>query len=155
MVDGVYLADGAKVVGDVVLEEGANIWYNAVIRADHGKVHIGKGTNIQDNCVIHTKTGRNLEIGSNVTVGHGAILHGEYIGDNTLIGMGSILLNGTKVGKSCIIGAGSLLTQDTEIPDFSLAFGSPARVIRSLTKEEKAANTLSAEEYVRLAKEEL
>ena len=149
----VYIADVAKVVGDVKLGNEVGIWYNAVVRGDHGKVIIGDKSNIQDNCTIHTQIGHDMEIGEGVSIGHGAICHGEYIGDNTLIGMGAILLNGSRIGANCIIGAGALVKQNADIPDGSLAFGSPARVVRKLTDEEIEKNRENADEYIKLMKE--
>lgn len=153
MRENVFVAEGARVVGDVELGENVNIWYNAVIRGDLGKITIGKRTNIQDNCTLHVDAGCPMTIGEGVTVGHGAILHGSEIGDNTLIGMGAILLTGSKVGKNCLIGAGALVTQNTEIPDGMMAFGSPAKVIRPLTVEEIEDNQKSCAEYLSLMEE--
>ena len=150
-----YLAEGAVVKGDVTLGDDASVWYNATIRGDSNPVVIGERTNVQDNAVIHVELTHPVNIGKNVTIGHGAIVHGCEIGDNTLIGMGAIILNGAKIGKNCIIGAGALVTQNTNIPDGSLAFGNPAKVIRQVTEEEKAANRTNALKYVREAKEQL
>ncbi len=151
--EGVYIAEGVRLVGDVALEEGVGVWYNTVIRADHGRVTIKKNTNIQDNCTIHTQKGHDMTIEEGVTVGHGAILHGEYIGENSLIGMGAILLNGTKIGKDCIVGAGALVTGGTIVPDGSMVFGSPAKVVRPLREEEIDHNRENARIYVKLAED--
>ena len=148
-----YIAKGAQIVGDVTMEDGVNIWYNAVVRGDHGAIRIGAKTNIQDNCTVHTQIGHSLTIGRGVTIGHGAIIHGIEIGDNSLIGMGAILLNGTRIGKNCIIGAGALLTQGMVVPDGMLAFGSPARVVRPLTEEEIASNKANCKVYLALMEE--
>ena len=118
----------AFVADNVTLGANSSIFFGAVLRADREDITIGAGSNIQDNCVVHVDNGYPVAVGDNVTVGHGAILHGCTVGDNTLIGMGAIVLNGAKIGSNCLIGAGSLVTQDTVIPDGSLAFGSPARV---------------------------
>lgn len=150
----VFVADGAVVIGDVRLGEDVNIWYNATLRADADPIIIGDGSNVQDNSVIHIDFGYPVKIGKNVTIGHGVILHGCEIGDNTLIGMGAILLNGCKIGKNCIVGAGALVTQGTEIPDGSLVLGSPAKIRRELTEEEIKANTRNAKWYVEEAKKE-
>ena len=147
----VYIAEGARIVGNVELSGGVNVWYNAVIRGDHGKITVGNNSNIQDNCTVHTEMGHDMVIGAGVTIGHGAICHGEFIGENTLIGMGASLLNGTRVGSNCIVGAGALLTQNTEVPDGSLVFGSPAKVVRPLHPEERESNRKNAEEYLALA----
>ena len=143
-----YIAPNATVVGDVVLGEHVNIWYGAVLRGDNGTITVGEGTNIQDNAVIHDPT----TIGSFCTVGHGAIVHGCTIGDNSLIGMGSIIMNGAVIGSNCIIGAGALVTQNTIIPDYSLVLGSPAKVVRQLSKEDVAGNAASAHHYILDAK---
>lgn len=147
----IYIAEDADVVGMVEIGEGSSIWYQAVVRADEDSITIGKRSNIQDGCVLHTDAGRPLMIGDRVTVGHRAILHGCQIGDESLIGMGAIVLNGAEIGKHCIIGAGALVTQGMQIPDGSLAFGSPAKVIRPLTEEEKAGVLAAAEEYTSLS----
>lgn len=151
----VYIAKSADVVGDVHLEENVSIWYQAVVRAEEAPIKIGAGTNIQDACVLHTDEGFPVNIGENVTVGHGAIIHGCQIGDNSLIGMGSIILNGAKVGKNCIIGAGTLVAGGKEIPDGHMAFGNPMKIRRELTEEEIAGNTESALHYVRTAEKTL
>ena len=128
-----YIAEGAIVKGNVKLGKDASVWYHATI--------LGDGTNIQDNVVVHTENTHPVTIGNGVTIGHSAVVHGCMIGDNSLIGMGAIVLNGAVIGKDCIIGAGALVTQNTHIPDGSLAFGNPAKVIRQVTEEEKAANS--------------
>ena len=143
-----YLVPGAAVVGDVTMEEYSSVWYNAVIRGDLSAIRIGERSNIQDGCVLHSDIGMPLTVGNQVTVGHGAILHSCTIGDNSLIGMGAIVLNGAIIGRNCIVGAGALITQNTVIPDNSLVLGSPAKVKRSLTPEEIQHNTANAEEYV-------
>lgn len=144
----VFIAPNATVLGDVTIGVDCSVFFGAVIRAEHDTITIGGGTNIQDNCVLHVDEGFPLSVGQNVTVGHGAILHGCTVGDNTLIGMGAIVLNGAVIGKNCVIGAGALVTQNTVIPDGSLAVGSPAKVRRQVTAEEIAANTASAAGYV-------
>lgn len=145
------IAPRAHVLGDATLEEHCSVWYNAVIRADEARIAIGPRTNIQDCAVIHVSAAHPVSIGADVTIGHGAVVHGCTVGDNTLIGMGSIVLDGAVIGRDCIVGAGALVTQGTCIPDGSMAYGRPARVIRKLTKQEIAANKSSAQEYVRLA----
>lgn len=151
--EGRYIAASADVMGDVELGEDSSIWYQAVIRGDHDRISIGAGSNIQDGCVIHADKGSPAIIGKNVTVGHRAIIHGCQIGDNTLIGMGAIVLNGAKIGKNCIIGAGALVTGGTEIPDGMLALGSPAKVRRPLSQQEIEMNEKSAHSYIACAKE--
>lgn len=142
----IFLAPGAHIVGNVSLGENVGIWYNAVVRADMESITIGNNTNIQDNCTLHTGNGFPIVVGEGVTIGHNAIVHGCHIGDNTVIGMGSILLNGAKVGRNCIIGAGTLVTGKMEIPDNSMAFGNPAKIIRKLTSKEIMANKENAME---------
>lgn len=146
----VFIADGAQVAGDkVTVGAGSSIWYNAVIRnSGDEEVVIGKDTNIQDLCMVHTGHGYSVSIGDGVTVGHSCIIHGCTIGDNTLIGMGSIVMNGAVVGKNCIIGAGSLITEGKVIPDGSMAFGRPAKVIKELTEEQIEAIRFSADTYI-------
>lgn len=146
-----HVAPGAAMVGDVTLGEQSSVWYNAVLRADNDVIVIGERSNIQDGCVLHVDAGCPIRIGDGVTVGHGAILHGCSVGDNTLIGMGAILLNGAKIGANCIIGAGALVTQGMEVPDGSLAMGMPAQVRRPVMMEEIQGNFRSAEEYCRHA----
>lgn len=149
----VNIMAGAVIAGDVVIGAGSSVWCNAVIRADMGSAVIGKGSNVQDCCVIHMGSGGRVEIGDNVSVGHGCILHGCTIKNGALIGMGSIVLDGAVIGENSMIGAGSLVTKDTVIPEGALAFGRPAKVVRQLTAEEIAANAQNAAGYVKLAKE--
>jgi carbonic anhydrase/acetyltransferase-like protein (isoleucine patch superfamily) len=134
-----WVAPNATIIGDVTLEKNSSIWFNAVLRGDLENIHIGEGSNIQDGSVLHTDPGYPLKVGKNVTVGHLVMLHGCTIGDNSLIGIGAVILNNTKIGKNCIIGAKTLLAENKEIPDNSLVVGSPGRVIRQVTEEEKAA----------------
>ena len=143
-----FIANTASVYGNVTIKKDANIWYHATIRSIDDPIIIGEGTNIQDNAVIHTDKGYVVTIGSLVTVGHGAIIHGCTIGDNSLIGMGAIILNGAKIGNNCIIGAGSLVTKNTIIPDNSLVLGSPAKIIRKVTKEEIQSSIDNAILYI-------
>lgn len=149
----VYIAEGAVVRGNVTMGDESNVWFNAVIRADREPVVIGKGTNIQDNSVVHVETGAGVVIGDNVTIGHSAVVHGCTIGDNSLIGMNAVVMNRAVVGKNCIIGACALVTQNTVIPDGSLAMGCPAVVVRRLTPEEIASNIDNARHYVKEAAE--
>ena len=131
-----WVAPNAHVIGDVTLEKNTSIWFNAVIRGDNENIHIGEGSNIQDGSVLHTDPGYPLKIGKNVTVGHMVMLHGCSIDDNTLIGIGAVLLNNSKIGKNCIIGSKSLITENKKIPDNSLVMGSPGKIIRQVTEEE-------------------
>ena len=143
----VLICPGAAVCGDATLGIGVSVWYNAVIRGDNGPIVVGAETNIQDGAVIHAKT----TIGCGCTVGHGAIVHGCTVGDNTLIGMGAVILNGAKIGSNCIVGAGALVTGKTEAPDGSMILGSPAKVVRPLTEEEIQRNRNSAVTYRKAA----
>lgn len=150
----VFIADGAKVVGDdIAIGAHSNVWYNVVIRSDNGEyVHIGERTNVQDLTMVHTSPGASTAIGDGVTIGHSCIIHGCTVGDNALIGMGTILLDGCSIGKNTIIGAGSLVTKNTVIPDGCMAFGRPAKVVRALTEDEIEMNRKTAEHYVQDAK---
>lgn len=147
----VFIAPGAVVVGNVTVAANASIWFNAVLRGDTEAISIGAGTNIQDGAILHADPGYPARIGAGCTVGHGAIVHGAQVGDNTLIGMGAILLNGVVVGENCVIGAGALLTQGKIFPPGSLILGSPAKISRELKPEEIEANRRSAEGYVQKA----
>lgn len=148
-----YFAPGAHVVGDVTLGNNVGIWYNAVVRGDTGSVVMEDNSNVQDNSTLHTDKGHSIHIGKGVSIGHNAVVHGCTVGDNSVIGMGSILLSGAVVGKNCIIGAGALVTGKMVIPDNSMAFGNPAKVVRKLTEAEIKANRENAEHYVELMQE--
>lgn len=127
-----WVAPDANLVGQVVLEEAASVWFGCTIRADHEEIRIGAGSNVQENVVMHIDAGFPLTIGQNCTVGHKAMLHGCTIGDNVLIGMGATILNGARIGNNCLIGACALITEGKEIPDGSLVMGAPGRVVRQL-----------------------
>lgn len=144
----VYIAPGAIVRGDVTLGDNSSVWFHAVVRAEAGSAVIGNDTNIQDNCVLHVDHGADIHIGSRVTIGHGAIIHGCTIKNDTLIGMGAIIMNHAVVGENCIIGAGALITQNTVIPDNSLVLGNPGKVIRSVTEDEKEHIRRNAAYYI-------
>ena len=143
----VFIAPTATVVGDVRIGAGCGIFFGAVIRTEWDGIRIGERTNIQDNCVLHVERGIPLRVGDGCTVGHNAILHSCTVGDNTLVGMGAIVMNGAVIGKNCIIGAGALVPQNAVIPDGSLVLGMPAKVRRAVTEEEVAANRASAQMY--------
>lgn len=151
--ESVYIAPGAKVIGDVDIKENSSIWFNAVIRGDSNYIIIGKNSNIQDNVVIHTSSNCSVEIGDNVTIGHGSIIHGCKIGNNVLIGMGAIILDGVIIEDNCIIGAGSLVAQNKIIASESLGFGNPFVRKRLVTEQEKKHILENAEKYVIEAKE--
>ena len=142
-----WVAPNANVIGDVTLEKNTSIWFNATLRGDIENIYVGEGSNIQDGSVLHTDPGYPLKIGKNVTVGHLVMLHGCTIGDNSLIGIGAVILNNAKIGNNCVIGAKSLITENKEIPDNSLVVGSPGRVIRKVTDEEVKAIKENAIRY--------
>ncbi len=145
-----FIAPGAVVLGDVVIGEDCSIWFHAVIRAEDAPIRIGKGSNVQDNAVVHEDAGHPVTIGEYVTIGHGAIVHGCEIGDHTLVGMGAIILNGARIGQNCVIGAGALVTQNAVIPDNSLVIGSPAKVKREVTAEDVEHSMQNALHYVEM-----
>ncbi len=143
-----WVASNATLIGKVKLEKNSSIWFNAVLRGDIELITIGENSNIQDGSVLHTDPGYKLKVGKGVTVGHMVMLHGCQIADDTLIGIGSIILNNAKIGKNCIIGANSLITENKIIPDNSLVVGSPGRVLRKVTEEEIKAIHENAKHYV-------
>lgn len=145
--DDTWIAPDANVIGRVVLEEGASVWFGCTLRGDNEEIRIGAGSNVQENTVMHTDPGCPLQIGANCTIGHKAMLHGCIIGDGSLIGMGATVLNGAKIGKGCLIGAGALITENKVIPDFSLVMGAPGKVVRVLDAAAQAGLLASAEHY--------
>ena len=142
-----WIAPNAFVIGNVIMKEGASVWFGTTIRGDNETVTIKEGTNIQENTILHTDLGFPIEIGKNCTIGHKAMLHGCVIEDNTLIGMGSTILNGARIAKNCLVGACSLVTEGKTFPENSLIMGSPAKVVRQLTEKEIEGITKSAEWY--------
>ena len=144
----VYIAKSAVVFGAVTLGDRASVWYNAVLRGDINEIAVGEGSNIQDNAVLHIADDFGCYVGSHVTVGHSAVVHACRVGDETLVGMGATILDGAVVGNQCIIGANALVKQGHEIPDGSMAVGSPARVIRKLSVKERAVLKEWADKYV-------
>jgi carbonic anhydrase/acetyltransferase-like protein (isoleucine patch superfamily) len=148
----VYLADTARVMGRVTLGEGVNLWYGAVIRGDVDVVNVGEGTNVQENAVIHCDGGTPNHIGANVSIGHGAIVHGKSVGDGSLIGMGSIVLGGSVIGKGCLIAAGALVTENMVVPDGMVVMGMPGKVVRQASEEQAKFMRWLAPHYVELAK---
>lgn len=130
-----WIAPDANVIGKIVVEEGASVWFGCTLRGDNEVIHVGAGSNVQENCVLHTDMGYPLTIGAGCTIGHKAMLHGCTIGENSLIGMGATVLNGAKIGKNCLIGANALITEGKEIPDGSLVMGSPGKIVRQLDDE--------------------
>ena len=147
-----WVADNATVIGSVVLAAAASVWFGVVIRGDNDLITIGPRTNVQDNAVLHTDPGIPLTLGSGVTVGHQAMLHGCSVGDGSLIGIGAIVMNRAVVGSNCIVAAGALVPEGKTYPDRSLILGSPARVARSLSDEEVAALQGFAAGYVERSK---
>jgi carbonic anhydrase/acetyltransferase-like protein (isoleucine patch superfamily) len=145
---GVYIAKGAMVLGNVTLGAHSSVWYNAVLRGDINRIVVGHHSNIQDNAVLHLADDYPCVIGNWVTVGHSAIVHACKIGDETLVGMGAVVLDGTVVGRQCLIGARALITQGMKIPAGSLVLGAPAKVVRKLSPEERAHLKGWAEKYV-------
>ena len=145
---GVYIAKGAVVIGDVTLGAHSSVWYNAVLRGDINRIVVGHHTNIQDNAVLHLADDYGCILGNWVTVGHSAIVHACKIGDETLVGMGAVVLDGTVVGRQCLIGARALITQGMKIPAGSLVLGAPAKVVRKLSPEERAHLKWWSEKYV-------
>jgi carbonic anhydrase/acetyltransferase-like protein (isoleucine patch superfamily) len=143
-----WVAPDAVLIGHVRLLKDASVWFGAVLRGDNDWIEVGEGSNIQDNSVIHTDPGQPTIIGANVTVGHKVILHSAIVGDNSLIGMGAILLNRCRIGKNCLIGAGTMITEGKEIPDNSMVIGAPGRVVRQLTEPQLAMLKMSASVYV-------
>ena len=142
-----WIAHDANIIGKIKVMEKASVWFGATLRGDNEEILLGEGSNIQENCVLHTDYGFPLNIGTNCTIGHSVILHGCSIDDNTLIGMGSTILNGAQIGSGCLIGAGSLITENKVIPDGSLVMGSPGKIIRQLDDETKETLIGSALHY--------
>jgi carbonic anhydrase/acetyltransferase-like protein (isoleucine patch superfamily) len=145
---GHFIADNASVIGSVRLKDKASIWFNCVLRGDNDWLVVGERSNIQDGSVLHTDPGIKLVVGDGVTVGHKVMLHGCEIGNDSLIGIGSTVLNGAKIGKNCLVGAHALVTENKVFPDGSLILGAPASVVRELTDDERALIRRSADVYV-------
>jgi len=146
-----WVAPDATLIGKVQLDAGASVWFNVVMRGDNELIHIGENSNVQDGSVLHTDMGHPLSLGTGVTVGHKAMLHGCVVGDYSLIGINAVILNGVRIGKHCIIGANTLVPEGKEIPDGSLVIGSPGKVVRALTDEQKKMLEASAAHYVQNA----
>ena len=145
--ESVFVAESADIIGDVKIGKNSSVWYNTVLRGDEHDIRIGENTNIQDGTVVHVGLDVDTVIGDNVTVGHNALVHGCKIGNNSLVGMGAIVLNGAEIGEFCMIGAGALVTQNKKFPDGMLIIGSPAKAVRELTEEEKQSLIKSADDY--------
>jgi carbonic anhydrase/acetyltransferase-like protein (isoleucine patch superfamily) len=146
--DEYWIAPTAAVIGRVILKKNASVWWGATLRGDNDPIVIGENSNVQDGSVLHTDAGSPLTIGANVTVGHLVMLHGCTIGDNSLVGIGSIVLNGARIGKNCLIGANCLITEGKEIPDNSLVMGAPGKVVRELSGPQALMLAAGAHHYV-------
>jgi carbonic anhydrase/acetyltransferase-like protein (isoleucine patch superfamily) len=142
-----WVAPGSHIIGRIVLEAESSVWFGCTLRGDNEEIRLGQGSNIQENCVLHTDMGYPLVIGPGCTIGHKAMLHGCTIGTNSLIGMGATILNGAKIGDNCLIGAGALVTEGKEIPDGSLVMGAPGKIVRALSAEAIAGLRQSALGY--------
>lgn len=143
-----WVADSAAVIGDVVLEEDSSVWFGAVVRGDNARIHIGRGSNVQDGAVLHVDPGFPLTLGADVTIGHLVMLHGCTIGDGSLIGIGAVVLNGAKIGANCLIGAKALITEGKEIPPRSVVMGAPGKIVRELSDEDLERIRRPAQSYV-------
>ena len=148
-----FIAHGAVVCGDVHIGEKCSVFFNSTLRSDRREIVVGDNSNIQDNCILHASPVYPIHIGKNVSVGHGAILHGCTIHDNVLVGMGAIVMNDVEIGENCIIAAGALLTQHKKIPANSLVMGAPGKVVRELTDEEREKILANAEHYAVMSAE--
>lgn len=146
-----FVAPNSTLIGDVELAKNANVWFNAVLRADNEKISVGEDTNVQEGAVLHVDPGYPLDIGKGVTIGHQATVHGCTVGDYSLIGINSVVLNGAKIGKHCLIGANALVPENMEVPDGSLVVGSPAKIIRELNDKQREGLERSADDYVNRA----
>jgi carbonic anhydrase/acetyltransferase-like protein (isoleucine patch superfamily) len=147
----VFIATGAYVMGDVFLDDDSSVWYGAVVRGDTEHIYVGKRSNIQDGAILHADPTDPTHIGNDVTVGHGAIVHGASIGDGSLVGMRATVLNGAKIGRCCIVGANALVPERMEVPDFSMVLGVPAKIVKTLPESIAAKLQASADHYVKEA----
>ncbi|NMM07297.1 gamma carbonic anhydrase family protein [Polaromonas sp.] len=147
-----WVADSAQVLGNVRLAQDSSVWFGVVIRGDMDAISVGRGTNIQDNSVLHADHGVPLTIGDNVSIGHQVMLHGCTIGDGSLIGIQAVILNGAKIGKNCLVGAGSLITEGKEFADNSMIFGSPAKAVRQLSAEQIEGLKMISDHYIENAR---
>ena len=147
-----FIAKGARIIGDVIIDSNSSIWYNTVARADINSIQIGQGSNVQDNSVIHLENDQGVIIGNNVTIGHNAIIHGCTIKDGALIGMGAIIMNGAIIGKGSVVGAGAVVKENMVIPDLKLVVGIPGKIVKTLPETTFHENVKWAEKYVKLAR---
>lgn len=150
--EALFIAENATVTGDVSLGKDTGIWFGAVIRADNEKITIGDGSNVQDNCVVHVSAGHPANIGKNVSIGHGAIIHGCTVKDRVLVGMGSIILNGAEIGEDSIIGAGAVVPENKIIPPGSVVMGVPGKVVKEVSEDQKAHIMKNSQIYIELAR---
>lgn len=148
-----FVAENASVIGDVKIGAHSSVWFGAVIRGDYDNIVIGENSNVQDNAILHCSIDLPIKIGDNVSVGHGAIVHGATIEDNVLVGMGAVILDGAKIGENSLIGAGAVCTENMIVPRGSLVVGVPGKVIKNAEESNKTRNALNASEYLELAKE--
>ena len=146
-----FVADGAKIIGDVTLSKDSSIWYNTVCRGDINKIVIGERSNVQDNSVIHLENDQGVIVGNDVTVGHNAIIHGCTIEDGALIGMGAIIMNGATIGRGAVIGAGALVKENMKVPELTLVVGLPGKIVKTLNEDTFSQNVKWAKKYVKLA----
>ncbi|WP_448211209.1 gamma carbonic anhydrase family protein [Colwellia sp. MEBiC06753] len=146
--DGCFIAPNSSIIGNVVIQENASVWFNVVMRGDMDNITIGANSNVQDGSILHVDKGMPLTVGQHVTIGHKVMLHGCTIGDYSLVGMNAVVLNGAKIGKHCVIGANSLVTEGMEVPDGHLVLGSPAKVIKPIDDKTRTLLELSAAHYV-------
>lgn len=152
IVNGVFLADTARLLGELEIGEEVSLWYGAVVRGDVARIVIGAGSNVQDNAVIHCDSGQANVIGANVTIGHGALVHGESIGEGTLIGMHATVLGHTKIGRNCLIAAGAVVPPGLEVPDGMVVMGLPGKIVRPTSDKEKEYMRWLAPHYRKLAR---
>jgi len=143
-----FVAAGARIIGDVSLAAGSSVWYNAVLRGDSAEIVIGPGSNVQDNVSVHVDGGHPVIVGSKVSIGHNAVVHGCTIGDGSLVGMGAVILSGAVIGEGCLIAGGAVVLGGTEVPAGSLVAGVPAKVRRALSEEERAGLISNADVYL-------
>jgi carbonic anhydrase/acetyltransferase-like protein (isoleucine patch superfamily) len=151
LAEGVWVAPNAIITGDVTIGVGSSIWFQSVVRGDESAIHIGRETNVQDACILHTQSRNGLVIGDRVSVGHMAVLHGCEIRDGALIGIGSVVLDGAVIGRNCIVGAGSLVTPNARFEDEQVILGRPAKAVRAVTAAEVEENEQRAQRYLRNA----
>lgn len=145
------VAPGAHVIGDVTFGEKCSVWYNAVVRGDESPIRVGRLTNIQDNAVIHVDATHSVELGDGVTIGHGAVVHGATVGDNTIIGMGAVVLNGAVIGANCLVAAGAVVPGGRKVRDGTIVYGNPSRKMREMTPDDIEGNAENARNYWELA----